>query len=149
MTPGIVDETLDGISYDIFIDISSQLKSGTFKFKPGKRIQIPKPNGKVRPLTIAPPRDKIVQEAIRMILNAIYEPVFLEHSHGFRPNRSCNTALKYIYAKFKPITWEGDFEKCFDIIDHKKLINLIKNKITDRKKKFTNLIQQSLEAGYF
>jgi retron-type reverse transcriptase len=99
MTPG-VDETLDGISYDIFIGISSQLKSGTFKFKP---IQIPKPNGKVRRIE-NPPRDKIVQEAIRMILNAIYEPLFLEHSHGFRPNRSCHTALKYIYAKFKPVT---------------------------------------------
>src|ERR1700731_4509555 len=82
----------------------NNIKNKPFRFKPGRRIQIPKASGGSRPLTIASPRDKIVQEAIRMILNAIYEPVFLENSHGFRPNKGCHTALKYVYTKFKSAT---------------------------------------------
>jgi retron-type reverse transcriptase len=100
MTPGILPTTLDGLSLEVIDEIINSLRKGTFKFQPGRRVQIPKANGKMRPLTIAPPRDKLVQEGMRMILEAIYEPTFLENSHGFRPGKSCHTALKMIKQRF-------------------------------------------------
>lgn len=100
MTPGITPTTLDGMSDEVVEEIIERLKDGTFKFLPGRRVHIPKANGGERPLTIAPPRDKIVQECIRMILEAIYEPTFNECSHGFRPNKSCHTALRTLRQKF-------------------------------------------------
>lgn len=100
MTPGIIPTTLDGISEDTIKDIIESLRDNTFKFHPGRRIYIPKANGGMRPLTIAPPRDKLVQECIRMILEAIYEPSFSDNSHGFRPNRSCHSALRSVRQRF-------------------------------------------------
>ena len=124
------------------------MKNESFEFKPGRRTNIPKPDGGMRPLTIAPPRDKIVQEAMRIILNEIFEPTFLETSHGFRPGKSCHTALRFIKMKFKSVAWvvEGDISKCFDKIDHGLLMGILERKITDRA--FTNLIRKSLKAGY-
>lgn len=149
ITPGISPETLDGLSWDWFVETSESLKEEKFSFKPGKRILIDKSNGGKRQLTIAPPRDKIIQAGIKIILNAIYEPVFLDSSHGYRPNRSCHTALKFISQKFMPSVWfiEGDMNKCFDSIQHRKLMDLIEYKIKDRQ--FTKLIFKSLRAGYF
>lgn len=149
MTQGIVPETLDGMSSEILDEIIESLKSEKFQFSPGRRISIPKSQGGNRPLTIAPPRDKLVQEGMRIILEAIWEALFLENSHGFRPNRGCHTALKQVSAQFQPITWviEGDISKCFDSIDHQKLMFIIESKISDRK--FTRLIWKSLKAGYF
>ena len=100
MTPGIVPTTLDGLSVEVVEEIIQSLKDDTFKFQPGRRVLIPKANGGERPLTIAPPRDKLVQECIRMILEAVYEPSFSDNSHGFRPNRSCHSALKAIKQRF-------------------------------------------------
>lgn len=100
MTPGIIPTTLDGMSDEAILEIIESLKNGTFQFHPGRRINIPKANGGQRPLTIAPPRDKLVQECIRMILEAIYEPTFSENSHGFRPNKSCHSALRNVRQKF-------------------------------------------------
>lgn len=100
MTPGIVPTTLDGLSVEVIEEIIQSLKDDTFKFQPGRRVLIPKANGGERPLTIAPPRDKLVQECIRMILEAVYEPSFSDNSHGFRPNRSCHSALKAIRQRF-------------------------------------------------
>jgi len=100
MTPGIVPTTLDGMSEEVIVEIIQSLKENTFKFQPGRRVYIPKANGGQRPLTIAPPRDKLVQECIRLILEAIYEPSFEDNSHGFRPNRSCHTALRSARQKF-------------------------------------------------
>jgi group II intron reverse transcriptase/maturase len=149
MTPGITPTTLDGTSWETFCQISSSLKDESFQFKPSRRIHIPKASGGKRPLTIAPPRDKIVQEALRLLLNAIFEPTFLNVSHGFRPGKSCHSALKEVFAKFKPSAWviEGDISKCFDSIDHHKLMSLIEHKILDRK--FTRLIWKCLRVGYF
>jgi retron-type reverse transcriptase len=103
MTPGIVPETLDGISIKApeLEKIQRDLKSEKFQFKPIRRVQIAKKVSGTRNLSIASPRDKLVQEIIRLILGAIFEPRFQEESHGFRPNRSCHTALKQINQKFQ------------------------------------------------
>jgi group II intron reverse transcriptase/maturase len=140
---------LDGMAKDTLTQIARSLEDESFQFKPGRRIWIDKASGGTRPLTIAPPRDKIVQEAMRLILNAIFEPLFKDNSHGFRPNRSCHTALKQMVQIFQPITWviDGDISKCFDSINHHKLMRIIEAKIKDRR--FTNLIWKSLKAGYF
>lgn len=104
MTPGITPTTLDGISAEVINNIMEQVRKGSFKFSPGRRVNIPKPNGGTRPLTVAPPRDKLVQEVIRIILEAIYEPSFSPNSHGFRPKKSCHTALKDLKSKFQSAT---------------------------------------------
>lgn len=102
MTPGVSPETLDGISKEKLELLLSDLLSEKFQFSPSRRIQIPKASGGERPLTIAPPIDKIVQEAMRLVLEAIYEPLFLECSHGFRPKKGCHTALKKVSQEFQP-----------------------------------------------
>jgi retron-type reverse transcriptase len=112
------------------------MKDGSFQFKPGKRTMIPKADGiSTRPLTIAPPRDKIVQEVMRMILETIFEPTFLDNSHGFRPNRGCHTALRKIKTQFGAASFliEGDISKCFDSFDHVILVNLLSKKISDQR----------------
>ena len=110
------------------------MKDGSFQFNPGRRIQIPKPGGtSTRPLIIAPPRDKVIQEVMRMILEVIFEPMFSKNSHGFRPNKSCHTALRQVKTQFGVVTTiiEGDISKCFDSFDHKILITLIERKVSD------------------
>jgi retron-type reverse transcriptase len=104
MTPGIKPDTLDGISPTVIDDILSRLKSEVFQFTPGRRLQIPKASGGTRPLTVGNPRDKVVQEVIRMVLEAIYEPCFVPQSHGFRPGKSCHTALRSIFTTFTGCT---------------------------------------------
>lgn len=148
MAPGITPTTLDGISEEVLEEIIESLKNGTFKFLPGRRVYIPKASGGERPLTIAPPRDKLVQECIRMVLEAIYEPSFNECSHGFRPNRSCHSALRRLRQKFVMVKWfiEGDISKCFDNIDHQKLMNILSERIKDQR--FLDLICKALKAGY-
>lgn len=148
MTPGITPVTLDGMSDQVMPEIIGRLRAGTFKFSPGRRIDIPKANGGERPLTIAPPRDKLVQEVIRMILEAIYEPSFMDTSHGFRPGKSCHSALKEIHNKFGVANWyiEGDISKCFDTIPHERLMGILGERITDYR--FLDLIRKALKAGY-
>jgi len=101
LTPGILPETLDGMNMKLLNSISDEIKNESFNFKPSRKTTIPKKNDNLRNLLIAPPRDKLVQEAIKLILTAIYEPVFLDCSRGFRPNRSCHSALQYVNASFK------------------------------------------------
>lgn len=105
MTPGINPTTIDGMSTEVIEGIINELRKGSFKFSPGRRVEIPKSNGKTRPLTVGSPRDKLVQEVMRMVLEAIYEPMFMDYSHGFRPNRSCHSALRQIFSKFVGCTW--------------------------------------------
>lgn len=101
MTPGSDNLTLDGMSKSLIYSIAAALVSGEFQFKPARRVFIPKAKGKTRPLAIASPRDKIVQEAMRLVLEAVFEPTFSDLSHGFRPNRSYHSALKVVS------TWTG------------------------------------------
>lgn len=149
MTNSLNPTTLDGINDEWVNQTIESLRDESFQFSPSRRINIPKKAGGSRPLTIAPPRDKIVMEVMRLILEAIFEPGFSEHSHGFRSSKSCHTALKSIRETFGVATWyiEGDIAKCFDSMNHQLLMHLIESKIHDRK--FTRLIWKSLRSGYF
>lgn len=148
MTPGANDDTADGFGKEYVHTLISELSSGAYQPKPVRRKYIKKTNGKMRPLGIPSFRDKLLQEAIRMFLEAIYEPVFFNESHGFRPARSCHTALEQIKCSFRSTKWfiEGDIKGCFDSIDHSILISLLQKKIKDSK--FINVIRQFLKAGY-
>nr|AVR57658.1 hypothetical protein [Halamphora calidilacuna] len=149
MSNSLNPTTLNGISNEWIDKTINSLRDESFQFSPSRRINIPKKTGGSHPLTIAPPRDKIVMEVIRLILEAIFEPTFSEHSHGFRSSKSCHTALKSVRETFGVATWyiEGDIAKCFDSMDHQILMKLIEFKIHDRK--FTRLIWKCLRSGYF
>ena len=147
MTKGTTPETLDGLKMEWFERVAEELRNGKFDFKPSRRVEIPKPNSnKKRPLTIASPRDKIVQKAFQIIIEAIWENQFLDSSHGFRPGRSVHTALSQIYVGGQNFNWviQGDISKCFDKIPHNLVIKLIKNKIVDPR--FLEIIRKFLEA---
>ena len=147
-TRGIDNDTADGFSASYVERLIQSLKDGSYKASPVRREYIPKKNGKTRPLGIPSFRDKLLQEAVRMILEAIYEPVFDNNSHGFRPGRSCHTALRQISYDFTGVVWfiEGDIQGCFDNINHEKLIEILSRKIKDSR--FLNIIRQFLKAGY-
>eukprot|EP00245_Coleochaete_scutata_P009481 TRINITY_DN3129_c0_g3_i2.p1 TRINITY_DN3129_c0_g3~~TRINITY_DN3129_c0_g3_i2.p1 ORF type:complete len:622 (+),score=-69.83 TRINITY_DN3129_c0_g3_i2:204-1868(+) len=149
MTPGINNETLDGIDRTWFENIAESLKKGQFEFSPARRVQIPKP-GKTekRPLGIASPREKIVQKALQVVLEAIWEPMFLDSSHGFRPKRSCHSALKTLYLKGSHHSWaiQGDITKCFDSIPHDIIMKRLSKKITCQRT--LELVNKALSAGY-
>lgn len=147
-TKGVDDDTADGFG-EAYVDaLIQELKNGTYRAKPVRREYIAKKNGKLRPLGIPSFRDKLLQEAVRMILEAIYEPVFDSNSHGFRPHRSCHTALSQIKKNFTGVIWfiEGDITGCFDNIDHEVMIEILAKKIKDSK--FLNVIRQFLKAVY-
>lgn len=149
MSPGVDKETLDGINHKWFLNLEKELHSGTFKFKPSRRVEIPKESEmSTRLISVASPRDKIVQAAMHMVLEAIYEPTFSDHSHGFRPNRSCHTGLKEIRNTFSGVNWfiEGDISKCFDSFDHSIIVKEISKRIDDQG--FKDLLYKSLKAGY-
>lgn len=141
-------DTVDGMSVERIEEILGQLNNGTYEWKPVRRVEIPKPNGKKRPLGIPTWGDKLLQEVMRMVLEAYYEPRFSSHSHGFRPNKSCHTALKQIHHSWKGTKWfiEGDIKGCFDNIDHHVLLEILAQNIKDNR--FLKLIRQMLQAGY-
>lgn len=124
-TQGIDNDTADGFSDFYVKELIQSLKDGTYKANPVRREYIPKKNGKLRPLGIPTFRDKLLQEVVRMILEAIYEPVFDSHSHGFRPGKSCHTALRQISSDFTGVVWfiEGDIQGCFDNIKELKRLS--------------------------
>ena len=142
------EDTVDGMSIERIENILQQLHDGTYQWKPVRRVQIPKANGKQRPLGIPSWSDKLLQEVIRMVLEAYYEPRFSPYSHGFRPHRSCHTALKQIHHSWKGTKWfiEGDIKGCFDNIDHHVLLKILARNIKDNR--FLKLIREMLQAGY-
>ena len=152
MTRGSDGKTIDGFSMSMIQNIIQEMRTEQFQFKPVRTVYIPKANGKKRKLGIPSTRDKIVQEVIRLILEGIYDspygPYFHETSHGFRPDRSCHTALREIRGKWPALNWfvEGDIQACFDAIDHGVLVSLLRKKIRDER--FLNLIWKLLRAGY-
>lgn len=148
MTEGTDKQTIDGMSLERIDKIIESLKDLSYQPRPAKRVYIPKKNGDKRPLGIPSINDKLVQEVVRMILEAIYEEGFHESSHGFRPNRSCHTALNEIHKNFKGTSWfiEGDIKGFFDNIDHRIMTDLLRKRIKDEK--FIDLIWKFLKAGY-
>lgn len=146
MTASVNKETLDGINKNWFINAANSIKINKYKFKPAKIINIPKTSSDgLRPLTIGSPRDKIIQKAINIIINQIYEhedKIFLEVSHGFRPSHSVHTALQQIKTKWTGLYWfiETDIEKAFDQVHRNVLMNLLEKKIKDQR--LTDLIRK-------
>jgi group II intron reverse transcriptase/maturase len=149
MTPGVDGSTMDGMSEDRIARIITAMKNHEYKPNPARREYISKKNSnKKRPLGIPSGDDKLVQEVIRMILESIFEPNFSENSHGFRPRKSCHTALLKIQARFTSAKWfvEGDIKACFDSFDHHVLIDLLRKRIEDEP--FIALMWKFLKAGY-
>lgn len=149
MTKGTKPETLDKIDFEWFTKVANQLLMNSFDFSSSRRVEIPKPNStKTRPLTIASPRDKIVQKGVQLILQAIWEKKFKDSSHGFRANRSVHTALKALYLKGQTYSWvvQGDISKCFDKIPHSLVLKYLKEEIADTA--FLNLIMKYLKGGH-
>ena len=148
MTKGINDDTADGMTLNKIKAISEALKAGTFRWTPVRRTYIAKKNGKQRPLGLPSFTDKLVQEVIRSLLEAYYEPQFSEASHGFRPQRGCHTALSQIQHTWTGCKWliEGDIRSCFDRLDHSVMLSILAQNITDQR--FLQLIKRLLQAGY-
>jgi group II intron reverse transcriptase/maturase len=148
MTRGTTEETVDGMSLTKIQRLIEMLRFERYRPTPVRRTYIPKKSGKVRPLGIPSWTDKLLQEVVRMLLEAYYEPQFSGHAHGFRPSRGCHTALREVYYKWQGTSWfiEGDIRGCFDSIDHTILLSILREKIRDNR--FMRLIENLLKAGY-
>jgi len=148
LTPGTTAETVDGMSVAKIDRLIDDLRHHRFRWTPARRVYIPKPNGKRRPLGVTSWRDKLLQEVIRSILEAYYEPQFSDHSHGFRPGRGCHTALNTIQKMWTGSRWfiEGDIAQYFDTIDHDILMRTLSEQLHDAR--FLQLIRELLKAGY-
>lgn len=147
MVAGVDDTNLDGMNTKWFQETNRQLLNESWQPNPSRRVYIPKPNGKMRPLGISSPRDKIIQFAMKMVLETILEPKFSNLSHGFRPKRGCHTALREV-RDWKGVTWfiEGDIKNFFPTIDHQILEGLINKHFAD--KRLINLYWKFVRAGY-
>jgi len=149
---GVGDKTLDGISLKTLQKIPKDTLSKAIEFSPVRRVLIPKPGKSVlRPLGVSSPREKIVQKAIELVLTSIFEEIFLDCSHGSRPNRSCHSALKYLQLNIgnaSTYTWviEGDIKGCFDNIPHSMVLKGLRRKVDCPAT--LNLIKRILGAGY-
>ena len=147
MTPGVDGKTADGMSLDLIDKMIADLKASRYKPTPVRRVYIEKANGKLRPLGIPSFRDKLLQTVVKLILEAIYEPTFSHASHGFRPHRSCHTALAQV-KKMNSVRWwvEGDIKGFFDNLSHETLIRILHKRIKDNR--FLYLVNQLMQAGY-
>ena len=148
MTPGPDGETADGMSLGKIGRIIDALRHERYRFKPVRRVYIPKKNGKKRPLGLPSWSDKLVGEVIRLLLEAYYEPQFSDLSHGFRPGRGCHTALSEVSNRWTGTTWfiEGDISDCFGSLDHEILLSALAERIHDGR--FLRLLRNMLQAGY-
>jgi group II intron reverse transcriptase/maturase len=148
MTAGSTEEVVDGMSLAKIDAIIDALRQERYRWKPARRVWIPKKNGKKRPLGVTTWSDKLVAEAVRLILDAYFDGQFSDHSHGFREGRGCGDALRDIYHTWKGSAWiiEGDISDCFGSLSHDLLISLLSEKIHDGR--FIRLIKHLLQAGY-
>lgn len=148
MTPGSTTETVDAMSLGKIEAMIRALRGERYRWTPVRRTHIPKKSGKMRPLGLPTWSDKLLQEVIRSILEAYYEPQFNQHSHGFRPYRGCHTALGEITKRWRGVKWfiEGDISQCFDRMDHQVMLSILSEKLHDNR--FLRLISNLLKAGY-
>jgi group II intron reverse transcriptase/maturase len=149
MTPGANAETVDGMSLRKIQGIIEALRYERYRWTPVRRTYIDKRNSsKKRPLGLPTWSDKLLQEVIRSLLEAYYEPQFSDHSHGFRSGRGCHTALQEIYHQWRGTAWfiEGDITDCFGSLDHSIMRSILAEKIYDGR--FLRLIDGLLQAGY-
>lgn len=148
MTPGADGQTLDGFSLEAIEATMALMRTEQYRPTPVRRTDIPKAPGKWRPLGVPSPRDKIVQECVRRILESIYEPMFHDNSHGFRPGRSCHTALESLRRNWVGTKWvlKIDIAECFERVNHSRLLDILREQIVDDR--FINLIRKFLSAGY-
>ena len=148
MTPGSTSETVDGMSMAKIERLIDDLRHERYRWTPVRRTYIAKKNGKLRGLGLPTWSDKLLQEVIRLILEAYYEPQFSSLSHGFRPGRGCHTALTTITDHWNGTKWfiEGDISQYFDTIDHTVLVTILGEKLKDNR--FLRLISNLLRAGY-
>jgi group II intron reverse transcriptase/maturase len=148
MTPGVTGETADAMALAKIDRIIDALRREIYRWSPAKRTYVPKKNGKRRPLGLPTWSDKLVQEALRLLLEAYYEPQFSDLSHGFRQGRGCHTALQEITRRWRGIKWfvEGDIKGCYDNIDHQVLLSIVAADIHDNR--LLRLISNMLKAGY-
>lgn len=149
VTPGSTSETVDGMSMSKIAAIIEALQYERYHWTPVRRIYIEKRHSKkMRPLGLPSWSDKLLQEVMRLILSAYYEPQFSPSSHGFRPGRGCHTALSEMYHKWVGTKWmvEGDIAQCFDALDHSVLMSILSEKVHDGR--FLRLIETLLSAGY-
>jgi group II intron reverse transcriptase/maturase len=148
MTPGTTPETVDGMSMERISRIITAMRHERYRFRPVRRVHIPKKNGKTRPLGMPTWSDKLVGEVVRLLLEAYYEPAFSDRSHGFRPGRGCHTALREVANTWTGTTWfiEGDIADCFGSFDHQVMLSILAEKIRDNR--FLRLLRNMLRAGY-
>ncbi len=148
MTAGIDGETIDKAGLKLITEMIADLKASRYTPRPARRVYIPKTNGRLRPLGIPCFRDKLLETVLKLILEAIYEPTFSDHSHGFRPERSCHTALEQVKREMTGTRWwiEADIKSFFDHVNHTTLLRILSKRITD--KRFLHLVEQLLKAGY-
>lgn len=148
MTEGATPETVDGMCLAKIESIIEAIRFERYRWTPVRRVNIPKKSGKTRPLGVPTWSDKLLQEVMRLLLEAYYEPQFSDHSHGFRPQRGCHTALQTVQRTWKGTKWfiEGDIKGCFDNIDHQVLLSLLRERIHDNR--FVRLVENLLKAGY-
>jgi group II intron reverse transcriptase/maturase len=148
LTRGATRETVDGMSLEKIDALIEAIRHERYRWTPVRRVEIPKSNGKTRPLGIPTWSDKLLQEVMRSLLDAYFEPQFSDRSHGFRQNRGCHTALQHIDQVWLGTVWfiEGDIAQCFDSLDHDVLLSILSSTIHDGR--FLRLIANLLQAGY-
>jgi group II intron reverse transcriptase/maturase len=149
MTPGITAETVDGMGLKKIQAIIDALRYERYRWTPVRRTYIDKKNSSTkRPLGLPTWSDKLLQEVIRSLLEAYYEPQFSGRSHGFRPGRGCHTALEEIQRQWRGTVWfiEGDITNCFGSLDHSIMRSMLAEDIRDGR--FMRLIDGLLRAGY-
>ena len=148
MTPGATAETVDGMSLAKIDALIDDIRHERYRWTPVRRTYVPKKSGKLRPLGLPTWRDKLLQEVIRSMLEAYYDPQFNSHSHGFRPGRGCHTALREITKHWRGVKWfiEGDIHQCFDSLDPTVLLSILREKLHDNR--FLRLMTNLFKAGY-